>query len=143
MCASRDSGSPGRCIRAASPCAGPVASAVQWLLDSYWQGLTTSNKRGKGGRKRKPILFPREKRLLTAVRRKVEARAHVIYSQAAQVSPQPRDELVRRRWILTVSLDSFLPLIRAANWQPVLRHLHPVSLEGDISIILFWIKEAV
>lgn len=31
-----------------------------------------------GGRKKKPILFPREKRLLTAVRRKVEARAHVI-----------------------------------------------------------------
>lgn len=35
-------------------------------------------RRGKGGKKRKPILFPREKRLLTAVRRKAEARAHVI-----------------------------------------------------------------
>lgn len=42
-----------------------------------------------------------------------------------------------------VSLDSFLPLIHAANWQPVLRHLHPKSLERDIAIILFWIKEAV
>lgn len=58
--------------------AGPVASAVQWLLDSYWQGLTTSNERGKGQRKKKPILFPREKQLLTAVHRKAEARAHVI-----------------------------------------------------------------
>lgn len=56
---------------------------------------------------------------------------------------QPRDELVRRHRIPAVSLDSLLPLIHAANWQPVLRHLHPMSLEGDISIILFWIKEAV
>jgi hypothetical protein len=56
-----------------------VASAVQWLLDSYWQGLTTSKEKGeRRGRKRKPILFPREKRLLTAVHRKAEARAHVI-----------------------------------------------------------------
>lgn len=33
---------------------------------------------GEGKKEEKPILFPREKRLLTAVRRKAEARAHVI-----------------------------------------------------------------
>lgn len=60
------------------PCAGPAASAVQWLFDSYWQGLTPSDEWGKGGRKKKPILIPRERRLLTAVRRKAEAHAHVI-----------------------------------------------------------------
>ena len=99
---------------------------------------------GEGKQGEKPILFPGEKRsLLTAVHRKAEARACVIYSRAAQVSPQPRNELVRRAWILAVSLDSFLLLIHTANWQPVLGHLHPESLERDISIILFWIKEAV
>lgn len=67
----------GRALLAAPLSVG--TSAAGRLLDSYWQGLTTQGRDGGGEEAEKPILFPGEKRLLlTAVRTKAKARAHVI-----------------------------------------------------------------